>query len=298
MNRESGEIMLADQLLPFVRVALFGVLSARNHPESFVDLVTMDCRLFYFLEGEGVLHVGDRHFPFAPDGLVMIPSGYRYRWQTESTRYIAVNFDMTRERSHLRSSFHAVRADSIPLSEIPRSPVPEDAPVLGGPMYLPSAPEMKQMLFRLISDFHAVGPFRDAILGSEMKTVLLMLAGADRSAGTENAGRSGEVAERVTRFIQTHCAEDISNRTLAEEFHYSTAYLNSCMRRFTGVSLHEFLIECRISLAMEILRSQRLPVSEAAVMAGFHDVPHFTKTFLARVGQTPSAFRDAGSIEK
>ena len=80
---------------------------------------------------------------------------------------------------------------------------------------------------------------------------------------------------------------------LADSFHMNPVYINRVFKKNTGVSIHAFLVNYRITAAMEILRSGSMSVKEIASMVGFSDLPHFTKTFKRITGITPGRYRDS-----
>ena len=83
----------------------------------------------------------------------------------------------------------------------------------------------------------------------------------------------------------------ISNEDIAARFNFHSTYLNRVFRADTGESIHAFLIKRRINAAMEMLRSEILPIGEVAKKCGFNSLYHFTKAFKKRVGMTPSEYR-------
>ena len=70
-------------------------------------------------------------------------------------------------------------------------------------------------------------------------------------------------------------------------------YINRVFKKNSGVSLHNFLVNYRVNMAMEILRSSSIPVKEITSMVGFSDIPHFIKTFKKITGISPSKYRNS-----
>ena len=57
------------------------------------------------------------------------------------------------------------------------------------------------------------------------------------------------------------------------------------------MTIHAFLLEQRLVLAMEKLKTETTSVGEIALSCGFTDIPHFTKIFKKHVGKTPGEYR-------
>lgn len=67
--------------------------------------------------------------------------------------------------------------------------------------------------------------------------------------------------------------------------------LRDVVRRSTGTSLKEYLIEARLSVAKDLLTNTELPVHDVAVRVGHTDAAYFSRMFAKRVGVPPVRFR-------
>jgi AraC family transcriptional regulator len=97
--------------------------------------------------------------------------------------------------------------------------------------------------------------------------------------------------KKVTAYMRDHLDEDISLEDLAaivslSRFHFCTAF-----RRATGRTPHEWLVGQRIERSRTLLTNPALPVTEVALMVGYHTPSSFAAAFHRQVGVTPSEFR-------
>ena len=95
----------------------------------------------------------------------------------------------------------------------------------------------------------------------------------------------------MTRYMQTHLAEEISLNLLAEAFHLSPQYLSQLFKSEIGVNFLTYLTNLRMERAKKLLLSTALPVSEVAEQSGYGDYRVFTKAFKKSEGVTPSQYR-------
>lgn len=114
------------------------------------------------------------------------------------------------------------------------------------------------------------------------------------------AGRATASAtlEELRRHIDHTCAHRHTLDELAKRAGLSRTYLCRAFRQYTGKTVFEYLLDRRIELAINILRTSNMKLLGVAEESGFHDLSFFTKTFRTRTGMTPGAFRNRGSATR
>ena len=78
----------------------------------------------------------------------------------------------------------------------------------------------------------------------------------------------------------------ISSHLNVSKYHLSREF-SRCM----GMSIHQYLISCRIQAAKELLRESSLSVEDIACQVGIGHVSHFIQLFRDREGSTPLEYR-------
>ena len=285
--------MLIREIEPFVRQVTTVVLSETTNYDVYNELRAADCRLFYSVNGAGSIVTDGRVRPMKPRCAVLVDAGSRYVWQPaagEPMQFISVNFDYTQNFSHIRKSFHPVHAEDFSDDAILEHIRFSDDERLNAPFMLYEAGAIESMLRMLSTEYYLESPLRDALLSSLMKSILLTIV---RTAG-ENppAGSSkGSVLTRsIINYIQNHYRENITNERIAELFHFDSSYINRVFKQYTGASLHAFLVDYRLNMAMDLLRTQNAAVADIAAQVGFSDPVHFTKSFRRHTGVSPTEF--------
>ncbi|MEE0928925.1 MAG: AraC family transcriptional regulator, partial [Acutalibacteraceae bacterium] len=143
-------------------------------------------------------------------------------------------------------------------------------------------------LSEINEEFSSAKMFYEARCSGLMLSVLSEIAFYAEGQG-ERAGIG--VVDGVIDYLAKHYAEDISNATLGEMFGYHPNYLNQLFIRFTGKSLHKYLLDLRILHAVKLLQDTDLSVCAVANEVGFRDVPHFSRYFKQKMGCSPVKFR-------
>lgn len=95
----------------------------------------------------------------------------------------------------------------------------------------------------------------------------------------------------ITRYLQTHLAEEISLNTLADEFHLNPQYISQLFKNEIGVNFLTYLTNIRMERAKKLLLSTGLSITEIAEQVGYGDYRVFTKVFKKAESVTPSKYR-------
>jgi len=97
--------------------------------------------------------------------------------------------------------------------------------------------------------------------------------------------------KRVREYIEAHLEENIRLQILANIVGLSIFHFARSFKQSEGLTPHDYLIECRVRRAQELLANTNLPLSEIAMATGFADQSHCTRRFRERIGVTPSDYR-------
>lgn len=95
----------------------------------------------------------------------------------------------------------------------------------------------------------------------------------------------------VMRYIDTNFRERILLDNLAEKFSVNKYHLLHEFKKYSGITVNEYLILQRMSYAKELLKYSDLPVSEITFCCGMNHVSHFINLFKNREHTTPYLYR-------
>jgi len=99
----------------------------------------------------------------------------------------------------------------------------------------------------------------------------------------------------AARLAELACTP-MSIQDYASELGLTANELRDAVRRTTGSTPHELVLNTRLSSAKVLLAEEDLPVAVVARRVGYDDPAYFSRLFAARVGMSPVAFRRSGSI--
>jgi AraC family transcriptional activator of pobA len=132
--------------------------------------------------------------------------------------------------------------------------------------------------------------YRQAVLAH----LSLLLIDVARLAGdvVGDLRRSGEpLLAEVFTAIDRHRGEPLSLRDVACELGMTPGHLTTVVRRRTGRTVQEWIIERRMAEARTLLSDTELPVAEVARRVGMSDPGYFSRLFRRAHGTSPREWR-------
>lgn len=95
----------------------------------------------------------------------------------------------------------------------------------------------------------------------------------------------------IKYYIHNHFASDITLASVAENFHFSYAYLSSFFTTHFHTNFSDYLKTIRLNHAKELLKNPELNLSEISAACGYSELSYFSRTFKKEFGLTPSKYR-------
>lgn len=107
-----------------------------------------------------------------------------------------------------------------------------------------------------------------------------------------------EALKKAKKYISDHISEEISRKEVAEYVYLNPDYLSKLLKKETGLSFSEYVLDCRLSLAKILLQTSSKSIQEIAGMTGFNSASYFSKIFKQETGLSPVSFRTKESTKK
>ncbi|WP_044193697.1 AraC family transcriptional regulator [Hyalangium minutum] len=161
------------------------------------------------------------------------------------------------------------------------------------PVLRPSPAQRGRLLhwFKLIqAELAQEEPGRDDALRALLRLVLVELSRIEAPQSTpELVGLS--LARRALTHIEAHCLQPLSLTEVAAALGRSPTHVAGVVRRETGRTVGEWILEYRMAEARRRLRGTDERVDIIAERVGYADVTHFIRLFRRVHGVTPAAWR-------
>jgi AraC family transcriptional activator of pobA len=136
---------------------------------------------------------------------------------------------------------------------------------------------------------------QDGYQQAALAHLTLLLIDLARLAGDVIADlrRSGEpVLADVFAVIDRRHSETLSLRDVADEVGLTPGHLTTVVRRRTGRTVQDWIIERRMAEARKLLMENDIPISEVARRVGIPDPGYFSRLFRRTHGASPRSWRD------
>ncbi|WP_168120778.1 helix-turn-helix domain-containing protein [Paenibacillus sp. HB172176] len=104
-------------------------------------------------------------------------------------------------------------------------------------------------------------------------------------------GKSGDLASRITAFVQEHYREDLGLERIADEMGVSVKYVSRVFKEKSGVVLTDYINQVRIDKAKELLASTTMRINDIAEEVGIYSRTTFLRSFKKVEGMSPNEFR-------
>ncbi len=121
--------------------------------------------------------------------------------------------------------------------------------------------------------------------------VLLQLLGnAETLNIKDNGGSMKFITAQALQLIETDCRTATIDE-IAKKNSVTSAYVSKAVKKITGKTFKDILIDKRLGKAEELLLSTNLSVTDICIAVGYDNTSHFYRLFNNRFGMSPSCYR-------
>ncbi len=99
------------------------------------------------------------------------------------------------------------------------------------------------------------------------------------------------VVQRIQKWIEDHCTDNIDYERLAESFRMSRRSFERRFKQCTGVTPLNYLQHLRVEAAKRLLEEGGWTFNEITYKVGYEDVPFFRKVFTRLTGLRPKEYQ-------
>jgi YesN/AraC family two-component response regulator len=93
------------------------------------------------------------------------------------------------------------------------------------------------------------------------------------------------------KYIDQNFHTVITLDELGKHLGISKFYLSKEFKKYTGMTIGEYILSCRLAYAKELLKYSKLSIQEITYRCGMNQVSHFIQLFKKHEGTTPLAYR-------
>jgi len=134
--------------------------------------------------------------------------------------------------------------------------------------------------------FEVAGITSQKMFASWLKTFLAKID----EIREKSSGKS-ELVLLAVRYIKNHCLESLRLETVAEELAVSPNYLSTIIKKETGITFQQHMIQEKLNIARKLLDDTRMTIDEISIAVGYENYISFYNAFRKNVHMTPSEYR-------
>lgn len=275
--------MKLDQLNPFVRYARTHVYYAPTKK----NCVCYDCRLFYIAHGEGTLIADGQNYVVSQNTVIYLPPKTQYRFifnDPTAVNIYVLNFDLTDAFSRYSRSLGTASEDAFDPSKVLDYEPPKEFSSI---IVQNDGIHVRNHVAKCTDVFLRKEPYHRQTASASVKLALIEIL-----RERENESNDYKLVQSVIEYIRdNYSLAELSNQTIADEFHYHPYHLSRIMKTYTQKTLHSYLIDYRLHMAKNYLVTTSLNITMIAEKTGFASYTYFIKIFREKMGQSPLQYR-------
>ncbi len=134
--------------------------------------------------------------------------------------------------------------------------------------------------------FEGAGVASQEMFASWLKTFLAKID----EIREKSSGKS-ELVLSAVRYIKNHCLENIRLETVSEKLSVSPNYLSTLIKKETGITFQQHIIQEKLNIARKLLDDTRMTIDEISIAVGYENYISFYNAFRKNTHMTPSEYR-------
>ena len=97
--------------------------------------------------------------------------------------------------------------------------------------------------------------------------------------------------EKAQAFISSNTYQQLTVKNVADHINLNPEYFTRLFKKETGINVKDYILQCKVAAAQDLLANSSLPISLIALELGYENFSHFTQMFRKETGTTPSEYR-------
>lgn len=160
-----------------------------------------------------------------------------------------------------------------------------------------SAPQIHTQMQLMLCEYWSEDNDREKFVGQYLQLILSELMRIYRETTSQKNPHARLDYLAILDYIDEYYLE-ISLTDLEKTFNYSSNYISNTLKKETGKNFQETVLEKKLLVATDLLKSSTLSIDEIAEISGFHSTSYFYRQIKKRYHLTPKKLRDQFLINK
>ncbi|KFF21943.1 AraC family transcriptional regulator [Chryseobacterium sp. JM1] len=253
------------------------------HNHNFYELIVIE-------SGKGTHHLNGVTFAYKKGDVFLLRPSDAHEFSIKSkTRFIYIKFTEQHIWESLQTDKKRELGKVVQMLMEDRSFVYESA--IKNKADREHLLQLARILLHEFTDKNLYNKETCADLFSAMMTILIR--NTMNSGGLEQIKQGLNQTDRILYYINVNAMnqEKMKLEHLAKEFMLSPNYISIYIKKQTGFSVQQHVMQHKIKAAEKLLKQSNYNINEIADQLGFNDASHFNKIFKSYKKRSPSSFR-------
>ncbi len=268
-----------------------GKFVAPDDQWKHLDFPLTDFELILMTEGVLYMEYQKQRYEIHENEFLLLPPGeepdnHRVGYKSAYCSFYWLHFMPTQPFSvrTLKTS------DVLPTLQFPRT-LPGENILLPVQWKVPNRDKMIFLMKQMQNDVRS--EYSSLTLGCEASALLCDLADQLRmeSAAMDSAENQKQIFSDIIDYIHLNTSMNLTVADIARKFGYNQGYLSHTFARYSGTTLKQFILKCKMDEANRLLSDTNLPIAEISQSLGYKDTHNFSKSYKKYTGITPSDYR-------
>ena len=153
-----------------------------------------------------------------------------------------------------------------------------------------TSPDYQWLFKQMIQELQLCRVNYEDLLNMNLRHIFLMI-NRFLKEGTELNSDALDEVERATHYFNENYNLNISIKDYANERHMSDCWFNRTFKHVTKVTPMQYIIQLRITNALNLLEHTNYNITQVANAVGYDDAYYFSRLFKKNVGVAPTEYR-------
>lgn len=253
------------------------------HNHNFYELIVIE-------SGKGTHHLNGVTFAYKKGDVFLLRPSDAHEFSIKSkTRFIYIKFTEQHIWESLQTDKKRELGKVVQMLMEDRSFVYESA--IKNKADREHLLQLARILLHEFTDKNLYNKETCVDLFSAMMTILIR--NTMNSGGLEQIKQGLNQTEKILYYINVNAMnpDKMKLEHLAKEFMLSPNYISIYIKKQTGFSVQQHVMQHKIKAAEKLLKQSNYNINEIADQLGFNDASHFNKIFKSYKKRSPSSFR-------
>lgn len=234
-----------------------------------------EIELYYLLKGRIKYFVDNKTYFLNEGDLIIIPKQILHSTDSEDCLYnerLLLNFNSTHYYPNISSILQGLLEENIiHIAKENRTAI-------------------ENMFYKIESEYIKNNEYSEQLIKLYISELIIYLSRYRLKTLPSNED-TDLLMRKIAEYINLNYDKDLSLQFLSEKFNLSESYISKRFKTAIGTCINEYINYVRITLAEELLKTEKLPITEICYKCGFNDSSYFSSVFKKLKGITPYKFK-------